>query len=208
MQVWLCLCGLGSVGCFDSTRPRRPCRGVNAPVPIVHDANATYFILWRESSCMDTVPEDAKARFWDKVDIGSADECWEWQAAIRNDYGLFSVNGTSHSAHRVAFALDEGEPPEQLVLHKCDNKVCCNPRHLYDGDGSDNMNDWFDRQDAGQYFEGEENPNAKLTESEVKEIKRMLGEYSTGEIAGEFGVHPSTISNIKSGYNWADVTPE
>ena len=70
--------------------------------------------------------------------------CWLWQA-YRNPagYGWVTVRGsTSGLAHRVAWALVNGEIPEKaLVLHNCFVKHCVNPAHLRLGNHKDNAND-------------------------------------------------------------------
>jgi hypothetical protein len=84
-------------------------------------------------------------RFWSKVN--KTDSCWNWTSSIvGNGYGgLFS--GTkkqrkSLRAHRFSYELHNGVIPEGLfVLHKCDNRLCVNPEHLFLGDSTDNMRD-------------------------------------------------------------------
>lgn len=67
-----------------------------------------------------------ETRFWEKVDVGPADECWEWQAcAVR--YGRFSIDNRAWPAHRVAWMLDNNMTPAEmdsktLIRHQCHNK--------------------------------------------------------------------------------------
>jgi hypothetical protein len=70
-------------------------------------------------------------------------ECWEWQGATGGTgYGEFCVKGALMAAHRVSWELHNGVIPEgSLVLHKCDNRRCVNPVHLFLGSQSDNMLD-------------------------------------------------------------------
>lgn len=81
----------------------------------------------------------ALARFWCKVKLAGADECWEWIAGKDKDgYGWFKRD----RAHRAAWIFFNGRIPEGfLVLHTCDNPPCVNPAHLFLGTQQDNMTD-------------------------------------------------------------------
>ena len=140
-------------------------------------------------------------RFWSKVDKRSPDECWEWTASTRgnNGYGQFGLDGKNESAHRVAYMLTFGEIPEgQVVRHKCDNKTCCNPEHLEIGSQGDNVRDGVRRDLSGV---------ATLSTEQVREIRKKLGAATkvyglNKRLAGEYGVHVTTIERIKSGKMW------
>lgn len=68
------------------------------------------------------------------------------------------------------------------MLHRCDNPPCTNPEHLFLGTRADNVYDML--QKGRQYFKentetfpvGEKNPNAKLDEWHVQEIRRLWSE--------------------------------
>ena len=85
-------------------------------------------------------------RFWSKVDKKGPDECWNWIASItKSGYGKFYLN-KSMGSHRAAWILTYGDiPKDKWILHKCDNKRCCNPIHLYIGNGADNTKDRCNR---------------------------------------------------------------
>lgn len=84
--------------------------------------------------------------FWERVLVGSADDCWLWQGSVRNNgYGQLQRRAICKiplKAHRVAWELTNGSIPDGVyVLHRCDNRRCCNPSHLFLGTGLDNIND-------------------------------------------------------------------
>lgn len=146
-------------------------------------------------------------RFWSKVDIKSKNECWEWQASLknkqRNTYGQFNLAGYMRLAHRLAYmSTHKMKDKNNLVLHKCNNKKCVNPNHLYEGDHSDNLKDYYNS-DSLNYYKG------KLTEEDVRVIKKLLKNKSKRgffkELAKIYKVSPRTISHINTGNSWRHV---
>ena len=84
------------------------------------------------------------ARFWPKVHRRGLKDCWEWKASVNSvhGYGQIGYQGSMLRAHRVAWMLVRGPIPKGLcVLHKCDNRKCVNPYHLWLGTLKDNTQD-------------------------------------------------------------------
>jgi HNH endonuclease len=71
-------------------------------------------------------------RFWEKVDKGLPDECWNWTASTSYGYGQFILaRNTNRRAHRLAYEALVGPIPDGLQLdHLCRNRRCVNPAHL------------------------------------------------------------------------------
>lgn len=139
--------------------------------------------------------------------------CWIWQHCIQaNGYGRLRRAGRSEYAHRASFLKFKGQIPDGLdVCHTCDNRKCWNPDHLFLGTRTDNMHDAVrkGRTSKGQAHAaticGEHGPGAKLTLSEVRQIRalKIVG-AATPQLAKRFGVCTSTIRNIVYGRTWKD----
>lgn len=140
--------------------------------------------------------------FHKKYRKGAPNECWLWTGSfLTNGYGRFFIKGKTITAHRFSWELANGPIPEDLfILHKCDTPACVNPAHLSPGTPSDNMRDRDSRGRQARLF-GETNPNAKLTESKVQQI-RMLRGKPYPEIAKAFGISKSAVCRIMSGISW------
>lgn len=94
------------------------------------------------------------------------------------------------------------------VLHKCDNRACVNPDHLFLGSQADNVADMDGKgRRVGGKFEprvGEANFSAKLTEAQVREIRLAVGTHRS--IAAQYGVSYRQVGKIRKGQKWAHVT--
>jgi hypothetical protein len=91
------------------------------------------------------------------------------------------------------------------VNHSCGNRKCCNPNHLYAGSQKENHLDTVEhgRHNPPPYKKGSDIGTSKLTESNIREIKKLLEEGKKGVyIARKFNVTTACISAIKKGTNW------
>jgi len=152
-----------------------------------------------------TIP--LEARFWSKVNVSTVDDCWEWQASKKDTgYGQIYVDGGPARAHRISWELTQGEIPEGLlVLHRCDNKICVNPNHLFIGTHSDNLVDSYNK--GRNYPRGEQKSGAKLKGAEVLEIRRLYatGKITQNKLARLFEVHEGAVSNIIYRHTWKHI---
>jgi hypothetical protein len=164
-------------------------------------------------------------RFWSKVDTSAGpDGCWPWTAGrFSTGYGEFAIGRKGMHihwlAHRFAYQSLHGALPLGLfVCHHCDNRICCNPSHLFLGTALDNARDAARK---GRTARGERNgravhpestrrggrhPNAKLGEIAVLELRwrRDNGE-SLKSLAQAFGITMSNVSHIVLRRTWQHI---
>jgi len=148
-------------------------------------------------------------RFWNKVKT-SASGCWLWLRAVdAAGYGRFWFDGRNHAAHRIAYMLSarllapppRGEPPHiKLVKHRCGNRLCVNPHHLYLGTA---QHDEASAQRAGTYVHGENHHQSKLTAEAVRSIRsKAASGHKLQTLAMAYGVTKATISHIVHKKTW------
>lgn len=131
-------------------------------------------------------------------------ECLIWFGQkCPKGYGRLRIEGKQQRAHRLMYQLRHGPIADGLVVrHSCDNPSCINLDHLSLGTQLENVHDMLARGRANK-VNGESHPSAKLTDSQVAEIRRRYvpGVYGKGArvLANEFGVSKPTILAIVSG---------
>lgn len=169
------------------------------------------------------LPADAlmRARFEVKVDrSGGPDVCHPWLRAKHEfGYGVFGVRkGVIMKAHRVAWEFTHGAIPAGMcVLHQCDNPGCVNPRHLFLGTDLDNKKDAHTKgrvphgavhwtKPHGNPVRGSRHPLAKLTEADVRKIRKLAARgFSSTEIAAKYPVPARRIRRIVARECWPHV---
>jgi hypothetical protein len=148
--------------------------------------------------------KDLSSRFWEKVNQTEPNLCWEWNVGINTaGYGWFSISTSKPaSAHRVSAWLSNMLPSlnsELHVLHKCDNRKCCNPNHLFIGTNKDNVADRVKKGRNGfKRMKNEKNGMVKLTNQQVCELRGLYFSscLSQSKLAKKFNIAQSHVSRI------------
>ncbi len=133
-------------------------------------------------------------RFWSKVEKGEC--CWEWVGNRNNwGYGRIRIKGKFSQAHRVSWEIHNGPIPEGLLcLHKCNNRPCIRPDHLYVGTQKDNMRDMSK---AGNHN------LSKLTWAIVEEVRQLNTQgVSKSKLAEVCRVSRTQMDNIIHNKQW------
>lgn len=151
-------------------------------------------------------------RFWDKVNVKSKNDCWEWLASCRkNGYGVLKIDGKVASSHRFSYALHNGQIPESIfVCHKCDNRKCVNPNHLFLGTQKDNMQDCKSKGrmiigEGKKFKRGHIPPNRRFDVAIITEIRTIISyrkinndKLNLKSLAIQYGIPYATIRDISS----------
>lgn len=171
------------------------------------------------------------ARFWSKVNKDGPipphrqelGKCWVWvKGKFSFGYGAFWIipQRRNETAHKLSWMMVNGPIPDgKWILHKCDNPACCNPAHLFEGSHQENIDDMIKkgRQAKGathfsatspeKVVKGESHHKAKLTESDVCEIRKRKVSFGEANktIARDYGVTRQLIRMIVVGKIWKHV---
>lgn len=151
--------------------------------------------------------------FFEQIDTkdGDPNECWPWIGGahtIHKDRGYFSFEGKRWLVYRLMYYLVHGDIPKEnelgeelVVMHTCDNSLCCNPGHFVLGTRSENERDKYLKDRAG------------LPVACVREVKRLLQttQMTQQEIADHVtrryavNVSRSAVRDIKNGFRRENI---
>jgi len=143
---------------------------------------------------------DPKTRFEEK--FTKTEGCWEWQAAFGNQgYGHFWYEGRPRPASQVSHLLFIGPIPTGMyVLHRCDNRKCVRPDHLFLGSAAENAADMVAK---NRQAKGTALGTAKLTDDQARAIR--YDARSHRKIGADYGVSHTVVWQIKTGQIWRHV---
>ncbi len=136
-------------------------------------------------------------RFWKRVDRSDPHVCWIWPGNNSRGYGVFKIDRSSYSPHRVAWTLANVKdiPDGMLVRHDCDQPRCVNPNHLILGSRSQNNQAMVER---GRRCKTPRKPLDLLTQDKIR-YHFMHSTDSIAATARRFGVTRKTVSRIVNG---------
>lgn len=136
---------------------------------------------------------------------GNIKVCWEWLQSINNSTKrpYFTAQKKRWQAYSLVYSLyylsEDSNipvyiPKGQVVRHKCDNQICCNPHHLELGTHQDNMNDMKQREQHG------------LPHHTVKAIRKSVANGNTHkDVAKLYGISSENVSAIVNKRSYAHV---
>jgi len=175
------------------------------PIKVADAMSPEWYAARKKAQATNTRKMPLFDRF--NVWIHKTESCWNWTGTIhRHGYGMVCVGGRAKIASRVSYELFVSAIPDGMqVLHKCDNRMCVNPDNLFLGTNSDNVQDRVAKGRSAVSI-GERNANAKLSEEQVREIRRLrtAGERPK-DLGLKFGVAAAHITQIAKGRAWSHL---
>ena len=124
---------------------------------------------------------------------GDSSVCWEWKGKVnaKDERPYFTVENKQRPSYVYVLEQMSGEAQRnRMVLHSCDNRICCNAAHLSWGTHQQNMNDMKKRERHG------------APQTVVRAIRRLLKDGKTqAEVAKLYGLSREAISAIHTGRN-------
>ena len=169
-----------------------------------------HYQRWKRSGDPEHVDiqRGAPMRFVDDIALAhDGEDCLKWPFAYDgHGYGQIWFNGALSGAHRVVCEKAHGPAPSPAhdAAHSCGkgHEGCVNPHHLRWDTRKGNFSD---KDEHGTLHFGERHASAKLTDDDVRDIRRLAADTPQKDIAKMFGVSKATICAVVNRHRWCHV---
>lgn len=136
--------------------------------------------------------------------------CHRWLGGQSNHYPSATINGERVRLNRFILEQRLGRAlgPKMCALHRCDNRVCINGEHLFEGSKRLNARDMrMKGRDFRPDNRGERSYAAKLTEGLIIAARaRFQRGESIASLAREYGVANETLGRAIHGKTWPELS--
>jgi len=146
------------------------------------------------------------ARYIEEVVLKHQGGCliWPFGRSVHGYARFHGADSDTREAHRYVCRRVHGPPPtpEHEAAHNCGRgqEGCISPSCL---EWKTKAGNAADRVLHGTHNRGTRNPWVKLSDDQVREIRRRLPTARQSALAREFNVSPQTICDISKGRVWS-----